>query len=87
MSKKKGEYEHMAQTGERIKTLFTDGTWDLVEDVNKTKGNLPVWLIHRCPTLPVKVQRYNDIIHLPCGFCGDLCPVPLQGLYNMVKYL
>lgn len=85
--KERKEYTHLKQTGECIKVLYTDGTWDMCEDVNKTKGNLALWLIHHCPKEPVNVQRYDDIIHTPCVFCGDLCPVPLEGLYNMVKYL
>jgi hypothetical protein len=84
---KRGEYTHLRQPGERLKTMFTDDTWDLVEDANKTKGNLPLWLIHRCTKEPIKVQRYEDIIHLPCEYCGEVCPIPLQGLYNMVRWL
>jgi hypothetical protein len=82
-----GDYRHLAQRGERVRVLYTDGTWDLVDDRNRTKGNMPFWLVHRCPDAKVGVQRYHDIIHLPCVYCGDVCPVPLEGLYNMMRYL
>ncbi len=83
------EYSHYEQTGERIRVLHTDGTWDMCDDVNKTKGNLPLWLIHHCSVdgTDVDVQRYEGILVAPCSFCGERCPIALEGLFNMVMHL
>ncbi len=82
------EHSHYEQTGEKIRVLYTDGTWDIRDDENKSKGNLRLWLIHHCPTSKgLEIQRYEGIIHMPCTFCNERCPIALEGLFNMVTLL
>ncbi len=74
-----------------ISTLYSDGTWDLRQE---NDGRRSYWLRHMC-RVNVMVEasdwnvkvRHTKFIDEPCSDCGSVCPVPLQGLYKMMRYV
>ena len=70
--------------------LLSDGDWQLNEDTGsrgRRSRRLSYWLTHQCDTGHGVCTRYFSIIDDPCVYCGSRCPVPLQGMYNMMVYL
>ncbi len=71
-----------------INVVLKDRDWALNHDPKYIAKNMAYWLSHDCKGGgPRFIQRSFTIINDPCGWCGSVCPIPLQGMYNMMMYL
>ncbi len=71
----------------QMTTLYEEGSWLMErDDLDRNR----IRLKHTCGQQTVFRRKYSKFEFLrdpghPCGYCRSVCPVGLQGLYNLLE--